>query len=149
MSSCGVGGQSVISVHCLLKSQRFGRDSRFMLNKIFVALATLVEARRTVVFRALQFVLCTVVTGVSFTLSCLCWEVSRVDCSAVLVWCCAFGPLPRSVMEGGFFHQRLILRTASIAAMLNTTGRMCDSPNGLFWMATCIQSSFESHRRQV
>ena len=38
--------------------------------------------------------------------------------------------------EAGFFHQRLILRTASIAAMLNTTGRMCDSPNGLFWILT-------------
>ena len=38
--------------------------------------------------------------------------------------------------EAGFFHQRLILRTASTAAMLNTTGRMCDSPNGLFWILT-------------
>ena len=81
----------------------------------------------------------------------------------MLVWCCAFGPLLRSVMEGdrppqlrrypsvldmgkmiaveyegeaGFFHQRLILRTASTAAMLNTIGRMCDSPNGFFWILT-------------
>ena len=36
--------------------------------------------------------------------------------------------------EAGFFHQRLILRTASIAAMFNTTGRMRESPNGLFWI---------------
>ena len=86
-----------------------------------------------------------------------------MDYSAVLVWCCAFEQLLRSVMEcdrppqlrrypslldvgkmiaveyegeAGFFHQRLILRTASITAMLNTTGRMCDSPNGLFWILT-------------
>ena len=37
--------------------------------------------------------------------------------------------------EAGFFLQRLILRTASIAAMLHTSGRMCD-PNGLFWILT-------------
>ena len=37
--------------------------------------------------------------------------------------------------KAGFFHQRLILRTASIAAIINTTGRMCD-PNGLFWVLT-------------
>ena len=79
----------------------------------------------------------------------------------VLVWCCAFGPLLRSEMEGdrppplrrypsvldvckmvaveyegeaGFFHHGLILRTVWTAAMLNTTGRMCDSRNGLFWI---------------
>ena len=39
MSSCGAGGLFVISVHRLLKSQRFGRDSRFVLNKVFGALA--------------------------------------------------------------------------------------------------------------
>ena len=39
MSSCGAGGQFVISVHCLLKSKRFGRDSRFMFNKFLGALA--------------------------------------------------------------------------------------------------------------
>ena len=38
--------------------------------------------------------------------------------------------------ETGLFHRRLILRTASTATMLNTTGRMCDSPNGLFWILT-------------
>ena len=37
MSSCGVGGQFVISVHCLLKSKRFGRDSHFMFNKFLGA----------------------------------------------------------------------------------------------------------------
>ena len=35
--------------------------------------------------------------------------------------------------ETGLFHHRLILRTASTAAMLNTTGKMC---NGLFWILT-------------
>ena len=39
MSSCGTGGQFVISVHCLLKSQVFGRDLRFMFHKVFGALA--------------------------------------------------------------------------------------------------------------
>ena len=34
--------------------------------------------------------------------------------------------------ETGLFHHRLCLRTASTAAVLNTTGRMCDSPIGLF-----------------
>ena len=38
MSSFGAGGQIVISVHCLLKSQG-GRDLRFMVNKVFGALA--------------------------------------------------------------------------------------------------------------
>ena len=38
--------------------------------------------------------------------------------------------------EAEFFHQRLILRTAPTAAMLNTTERMCDSPNDLFWVLT-------------
>ena len=38
--------------------------------------------------------------------------------------------------EAGLFHYRLILRTASTAAMLDTTGKMCDSPNGLFWILT-------------
>ena len=96
MSSCGAGGQFVISVHCLLQSQRFGRDSSVMSNKIF---QTLVQARRTVVFPASQCVLCTVVTGVTCTSLCFCWAVSRADYSAALVWCCAFGPLVRSVME--------------------------------------------------
>ena len=36
--------------------------------------------------------------------------------------------------EAGLFHQRLILRTASKASMFNTTGRMCESPNGLLWI---------------
>ena len=39
MSSCAAGGQFVISVHCLLKSYRFGRDSRFVFNKFLGALA--------------------------------------------------------------------------------------------------------------
>ena len=96
-------------------------------------------------------------------MSCFYWDVSLVVYSEVLVWCCALGPLLRSEMEGDrppplrrypsvldmgkmvavkyekeaeFFHQRLILRTAPTAAMLNTTGRMCDSPNGLFWILT-------------
>ena len=38
--------------------------------------------------------------------------------------------------ETGLFHHRLILRTASTAAMLNTTGKMCDSANRLFWILT-------------
>ena len=38
--------------------------------------------------------------------------------------------------EAGFFHQRLIVRTSAIAAMFNATGRMCESPNGLFWILT-------------
>ena len=38
--------------------------------------------------------------------------------------------------EAGFLHQVLILRTAATAAMLNTTGRMCDSSSGLFWILT-------------
>ena len=38
--------------------------------------------------------------------------------------------------EAGLFHHQLILRTASTAAMLDTTGKMCDSPNGLFWILT-------------
>ena len=86
-------------------------------------------------------------------------EVSR----AALVWCCAFGPPLGYEMEGdrppplrpypsvlgmgkmvaveyegkaGLFHHRLILRTASTAAMLNTTGKMCDSRNSLFWILT-------------
>ena len=81
----------------------------------------------------------------------------------LLVWCCVSGPFLRSVMEGeqppqlrrypsvldigktiaveyeeeaGFFHQRLIVRTSAIAAMFNATGRMCESPNGLFWILT-------------
>ena len=126
-------------------------------------LQTLVQTRQTADCLPMQFVLCTVVTGATFTLSCFWWEVSRVDYSAALVWCCAFGPPPGSEMEGdrppplrrypsvlgmgkmvaveyegeaGLFHHRLILRTASTAAMLNTTGKMCDSPNGLFWILT-------------
>ena len=47
MSSCGAGGQSVISVHCLLESKRFGRDSRFMSNKIFGPLAANVGSGST------------------------------------------------------------------------------------------------------
>ena len=38
--------------------------------------------------------------------------------------------------EEWFFHQRVILRTGSKAAMFNTTGRMCDSPFGLFSILT-------------
>ena len=102
MSSCGAGGQSVISVHCFAPVGRFGRDSRFNVEQDFLVLSlqTLVRARRTVVFLALQFVLCTVVTGVTFTLSCFCWEVSRVGYSAVLVWCCAFGATS-TICDGG------------------------------------------------
>ena len=86
-----------------------------------------------------------------------------MDYSAALVWCCSLGPLLGSEMEGDrppplrryssvlvmgkmaavdyegeavLFHQRLILRTASTTAMLNTTGRVCDSPDGLFWFLT-------------
>ena len=80
-----------------------------------------------------------------------------MDYSAALVSCCAFGPPLGSEMEGdrppplrrypspldmgkmvavefegeaGLFHHRLILRTASTAGMLNTTGKMCESPAG-------------------
>ena len=38
--------------------------------------------------------------------------------------------------ETGLFHHRLILETTSTAAMLNTAGKMRDSPNGLFWILT-------------
>ena len=70
----------VISVHCLLKSKG-SAVIRILCFSIFLvrSLQTLVRARRTVDFVALQFVLCTVVTGAAFTLSCFCWEVSRVD----------------------------------------------------------------------
>ena len=159
MSSCGTGLQFCISVHYLLKSQGFGRDSRFMMR----SLQPLVQARQTAVCLVLQFFLCTVVTGATFTLLCFWWEVSRVEYSAALVWCCAFGPRLGSEMEGDrppplrrypsvldmgkmvaveydgetrLFHHRRILRKASTAAMLNTTGKMCDSPNGLFWILT-------------
>ena len=47
MSSCGAGGQSVISVHCLLESKRFSRDSRFMSNKIVGPLAANVGSGST------------------------------------------------------------------------------------------------------
>ena len=127
------------------------------------SLQTLVQARRTAVCLALQFVLCTVVSGTTFTLSCFWCEVSRVDFFAALVWCCAFGPPLSSEMEDDrppplrrypsvldmgkivaveyeietrLFHRRLILRTAPTAAMLNTTGRMCDFLNGVFWILT-------------
>ena len=143
-------GSAVICVSCL---------TRFLVR----LLQTFVQARQTAVCLALQFVLCTVVTGTTFTLSCFWWEVSRVDYSAALVWRCASGPPLGSEIEGdrppplrrypsvldtgkmvaveyegetGLFHHRLILRTASTAAVLNTTGRMCDSPNGLFWILT-------------
>ena len=50
--------------------------------------------------------------------------------------------------EAGLFHQRLILRTSSTAAMLDTTGMMCDSSRGCVGFshptATCIPSSSEA-----
>ena len=71
MSSCGAG----VCNFCTLFAQvpRFGRDSLFMLNKVF-GCARCKQWFRS--FLALQFVLCTVVTRVTFTLSCFCWEVS-------------------------------------------------------------------------
>ena len=62
MLSRGAGGQLVIYAHCLLKSKRFGCElPKKCLNKILVlSLQTLVRDRRTVVFQALLFVLCTV-----------------------------------------------------------------------------------------
>ena len=38
--------------------------------------------------------------------------------------------------KAGLFYHRLIPRTASTAAMLNTAGKMCDSRNGLLWIFT-------------
>ena len=69
-----------MSVH-LLRSLRFGRDSRFVLIKILVpSLQTLVQARQTVIVQALLFLLCTVNT-----------ERCQVECSVVLVWFRACG----------------------------------------------------------
>ena len=163
MSSFGAGGQSVTSVHCLLKNQRFGRDSRFMLNKIFGALAANIGSGSTDGGLS-SIAVCSLHGCCGGNLHIVVFLLGDFVCGIiVLVWCCAFGPLLRSVMEGdrppqlrrypsvldnvkmiaveyegeaGFFHQRLILRTTSIAAILNTTGRMCDSPNGLFWILT-------------
>ena len=38
--------------------------------------------------------------------------------------------------EARFFHQRVILRVASIAAMFYTSKEMDDPPNGRFWTLT-------------
>ena len=127
-----------------------------------LSLQTLFQARQTVVFQALQLVLCTVATEVTSTSLCsysrVHWRVSlRRGCGA-LFWPgqqsemeVDLPPSPRqfpSVLdmgtkiaveyagEAGLFDQRLILRAASAAVLLNTTGQTCDSTNGLFWILT-------------
>ena len=47
--------------------------------------------------------------------------------------------------EAGLFHQRLIRRTNSAAALLNTTGQTCDSTNGLFWILTPDGDVYPEH----
>ena len=164
MSSCGAGGLFVISVHCLLKSQRFGRDSRFMLSKFFGALAANLGSGSTdgglssiavcslhgcdgSNFHIVSFLLggstCGQFCGAGLVL-CF-WPSSAIryggrspaTAEAVSV-CVGHGQNGSSGVRrrSGVFHQRLILRTASTAAMLNTTGRMYDTPNGLFWILT-------------
>ena len=83
MSSCGAGGQFVISVHCLLTSKGSAVIRVFMFNKFLGALAANLGSGQN-------------------------------DRSG-------------NEVEAGLFHQRLILRTAAIAAMLNTTRKRCDS----------------------
>ena len=127
-----------------------------VLDKVFWcsrSLQSLFQARQTVVFQALQFVLCTVATS-------LC-SYSRGSSHAALVWCFVFRPGQQSEMEVDlppplrqfpsvldtgkmiavqyareprFFHQRLILWTASVAQ--HHTCHTCDSTNGLLWILT-------------
>ena len=131
MSSCGAGGQFVISVHRLLTSQRFGRDSRFMLNKIFGALAG--GSNLHIVVFLLGGFTCGLFCGAGLVL-CF-WATftildggrSPATAEAVSV-CVGHGQNDSSGVRRG---SRVLSWTA---AMLNTTGRMCDSPNSLFWI---------------
>ena len=160
MSSCGTGGQFVISVQCLLKSQGFDCDSLFLLKKVFGALAANLGSGSTDGgLSSIAVVLCTVVTGTTFTLSCFWWAVSRVVFSAALVWCCALAPRdggrspataePVSVCVGHVQNGGSGVRRRNRALSSPTdsedsfdsghaqhTGKMCDSPNALFWILT-------------
>ena len=69
-----VRGGRTVGNFCTLLAQvlRVRPWFAFYVKQEFWCVQTLVQARRTVVFLALQFVLCTVVTGATFTLSCFC-----------------------------------------------------------------------------
>ena len=89
MSSFGAGGQFVISVRCLLKSQG-GRDLRFMVNKVFGALAANFGSGSTD-GRLSSIAVCSLhgCYGNNIHIVVFLVEVSRVGFSAALVWCCA------------------------------------------------------------
>ena len=131
--------------------QGFGCDSRFMLNKVFGALAANLgsglDRRRCVKHDSLFFArllreqhshCC--VSGGKFHV----WIILRRWFGVVLQGSEAasalldVGKMVAVEYEGEtrLFHYRLILRTASTAGMLNTTAKMCDSPNALFWILT-------------
>ena len=108
------------------------------------SLQTLVQARQTAVCLAMQFVLCTVVTGTTFTLLCFWWEVSRVDYSAALVWCCAFGPLLGSEMEG----DRPLRRCPSVLDMGQNGSSEVRRRNRALSSPTDSEDSFDSRHAQ-
>ena len=152
MSSCGTGGQFVISVQCLLKSQGFDCDSLFLLKKVFGTLAANLGSGSTdAVCLALQLFFARLlrerhshcrVSGGQF----LVWSFLRRWFGVVLLGGSEMEgdrppPLRRypSVLDMGnmvaveyegetrLFPHRLMLRKASTAAVLNTTtGRMCN-----------------------
>ena len=122
-----VGGQSVVSVHCWAVI-------RFcFLNEIFGALAANVGTSSTdgglssIAVCSLHgcygrslFIVVLLLTGFTAGLFRGAGKLLAVEYD----------------VDEGFFQQRLILRTASTAAMFNTTGDMWDSSNGLFWILT-------------
>ena len=98
---CGRTVCSFLKIACS-SPQRFGRDSRFMLNKFFGALAANLGSGST--DGGLSSIAVCSLHGcdgsnfhiVSFLLGgSTCGTILRA-----LVWCCAFGPLLRSEMEG-------------------------------------------------
>ena len=140
-----------------------------MLIKILVpSLQTLVQARQRVIAQALQCVLCTVPAEAILTLSggVLCgiglvsslWALLRsaqrsgIPAAAIFV-CVVMGKMiaVEYEEEARFFHQRVILRIASIAAMFYTSKEMDDPPNGAFGLslhtATCFQRCFQSRQQ--
>ena len=117
----------MISKH-LLKSPRFGRDSRFMLNKIFGALAANVGSG-------------SVDSGLSSIAICSLHGCYGSSLHVVVLLLIGFGGGAVSVCVGRGENDRSGIRrgnrvlppatdSASTAAMFNTTGGMCDSPDG-------------------